>query len=81
MSENLLPPEVAADPGRSHMVFEWTVPMRHGDTTVVVDGELTWNPPPPSWLVWSVYAGLALLAVAAGQLFRTPRLLGTLLPR
>jgi hypothetical protein len=79
MSENLLPPEVAADPGRSHTVFEWTVPIRHGDTAVEVAGELTWSPPPPGWLVWPLSALPALLAVAAGLLVRTPRLLGVLL--
>ena len=79
MSENLLPPEVAAEPDRSHTVFEWTVPLVHGDTAVAVAGELTWSPPPPPWLVWPLYAVPALLAVAAGLLARTPRLLGVLL--
>jgi hypothetical protein len=79
MSENLLPPQVAADPGRSHTVFEWTVPLRHGDTPVEVAGELTWSPPPAAGLVWPLYALPALLAVAAGLLCRTPRLLGALL--
>ena len=79
MSENLLPPRVAADPGRSHTVFEWTVPLVHGDTDVEVTGELTWSPPPPAWLVWPLYAVSALSAVAAGLLARTPRLLGVLL--
>ena len=79
MSENLLPPQVAAEPDRSHTVFEWTVPMRHGDTAVEVVGELTWSPPPPAWLVWPLYAVPVLLAVAAGLLCRTPRLLGALL--
>ena len=58
MSENLLPPEVAADPDRSHTVFEWTVPIRHGDTAVEVAGELTWSPPPPA------LAGVAALRAA-----------------
>ena len=79
MSENLLPPQVAADPGRSHTVFEWTVPLLHGDTAVEVTGELTWSPPPPAWLIWPLYAVPALLAVAAGLLCRTPRLLGALM--
>ena len=79
MSENLLPPEVVADPDRSHTVFEWTVPIQYGDTAVEVAGELTWNPPPPGWLVWPLYALPALLAVAAGLLARTPRALGVLL--
>ena len=79
MSENLLPPQVVAEPDRSHTVFEWTVPMRHGDTAVEVAGELTWSPPPPSWVVWPLAAVPVLLAVGAGLLARTPRLLGALL--
>ena len=34
MSENQLPPAVAADPGSAHTVFEWTVALVHGDTPV-----------------------------------------------
>jgi hypothetical protein len=79
MSENLLPPQVAADPSRGHTVFEWTVPLLHGDTEVEVVGELTWSPPPPAWLVWPLYAVPLLLALGAGLLARTPRLLGGLL--
>jgi hypothetical protein len=79
MSENLLPPEVAADPDRSHTVFRWTVPLSHGDTAVAVAGELTWSPPPPAWVVWPLYVLPALLAIGAGLLARTPRLLGVLL--
>ena len=37
MSQGLLPPAVAADPGRSHTVSEWTVPIRYGDTPAEVD--------------------------------------------
>jgi hypothetical protein len=79
MSETLLPPAVAAEPDRSHTVSEWTVPLRHGDTDVVVAGELTWSPPPSPWLVWPLYVALALLAPAAGLLARTARPLGVLL--
>jgi hypothetical protein len=70
---------VAADPGRSHTVFEWTVPLRYGGTPAEVAGVLTWSPPPSPWLVWPVAAALALLAVVAGWLTRTARLLGALL--
>jgi hypothetical protein len=79
MSQGRLPPAVAADPGRSHRVFEWTVPLRYGDRPVEVTGELTWSPPPSPWLIWPLYVALALLAVAAGLLARTPRPLGALL--
>jgi hypothetical protein len=79
MSEDVLPPRVAADPGRSWQVFEWTVPLRHGSTPVEVVGELTWSPPPAPWLVWPLYAALAAIALAAGLLARSPRPLGALL--
>jgi hypothetical protein len=79
MSPGILPPQVAAAPDRGHTVFEWTVPLRHGDTPVEVAGVLTWSPPPSPWLTWPVYAALALAALAAGLLARTARPLGALL--
>jgi hypothetical protein len=79
MTQGRLPPAVAADPGRSHTVFEWTVPLRYGDTSAEVQGVLTWTPPPAPWLVWPLYVATALLAAAAGLLARTPRPLGALL--
>jgi hypothetical protein len=79
MSEGVLPPAVAADTGSTHTVFEWTVPVRHGSTAAEVTGVLTWSPPPSPWLVWPVYALLALLAAGAGLLARTARPLGALL--
>ena len=79
MSPNVLPPAVAADPHIEHTVARWTVPLQHGDTEIAVAGELTWSPPPSPWLVWPVYAALALLTVAAGLLARSPRPLGALM--
>jgi hypothetical protein len=79
MTPGLLPPVVAADPGRSHTVFEWTVPLRYGDTDARIDGVLTWTPPPSPWLVWPLYVAVALLAAAAGLLARTARPLGALM--
>jgi hypothetical protein len=79
MTQGQLPPAVAADPSRSHTVFQWRVPLRYGDTAGEVDGVLTWTPPPPPLLVWPLYAATALLAAAAGLLARTARPLGTLL--
>ncbi len=79
MSEGQLPPQVAADPTRSHLVFEWTVPLRHGPTDVDVAGELTWSPPPSPWLVWPAVAVLVLLGAWAGLLARNARPLGVLL--
>ena len=79
MSEDLLPPAVAADPTREHLVSAWVVPLSYGGTDVQVRGELTWSPPPPAWVVWPVYAVLALAPVAAALVARSTRPLGTLL--
>ena len=79
MTQGLLPPAVAADPTRSHTVFEWTVPLHYGDTDAKVEGVLTWTPPPSPWLVWPLYAAAALVAVAAGLLARTARPLGAVM--
>ena len=79
MTQGLLPPVVAADPGRSHTVFEWSIPLRYGDSPAAVTGVLTWSPPPSPWLVWPLYAALALMAVAAGFLARSSRPLGILM--
>jgi len=79
MTQGLLPPAVAADPGRSHTVFRWTVPLRYGDTDARVEGVLTWTPPPSPWLVWPLYAVVALLAVASSLLARSARPLGALM--
>ena len=75
MSEDVLPPQVAADPTRAHVVSEWTVPLRQGSIEADVAGVLTWAPPPSPWVVWPVVAALLLTAVAAGLVVRTPRLL------
>ena len=79
MSEGELPPAVAADPTREHLVSAWVVPMAYGGTEVHVRGELTWSPPPPARVVWPVYAVLALAPVAAAVSTRGPLPLGALL--
>lgn len=79
MSERILPPQVAAAPDREHTVSEWTVPLRHGQTPVEVAGVLTWSPPPSPWVIWPLYAALAVAALAAGLVARTARPLGVLL--
>ncbi len=73
MSEGVLPPAVAADPSRPHTVFDWTVPMGHGDTVVTVRGTLTWEPPPPAWLAWALHLGVFAAVAATGLAARTPR--------
>ena len=79
MSQELLPPAVAADPTRTHRVFDWEIPLSYGSEDVVVAGELTWSPPPAPAVVWPVYALLALAGLGAGLLARSPRPLGVLM--
>jgi hypothetical protein len=79
MSEGQLPPQVAADPHSEHLVARWVVPMSHGGTTVQVEGELTWAPPPSLWVVWPAHLALVALGLAAGLLARDARPLGTAL--
>ncbi|MPQ98405.1 hypothetical protein GB931_10850 [Modestobacter sp. I12A-02628] len=74
-----LPPQVRADPTAEHTVIDWTVPMTVDGAPVTVAGRLTWEPPPPGWLVWPLYAALALAGVLAGARARTPRPLGLVL--
>lgn len=76
MSEGTLPPQVAADPDRAHVVSRWVVPMTHGGVDVEVAGELTWEPPPSPWVVWPVHLAIAAAALAAGLLARDARPLG-----
>lgn len=68
-----LPPKVAADQDSTHTIFEWQVPLAYGDTAVVVDGELTWSPPPSRALWWPVYLLLPVAGVVAGLRGRTAR--------
>ena len=76
MSEGRLPPAVAADPTHAHTVFDWTVPMRHGDTAMTVRGELTWEPPPSTAVTWGLHVALFAVVAAAGLVGRSPRPLG-----
>ncbi|TFV52820.1 hypothetical protein [Blastococcus sp. TF02A-35] len=79
MSEGVLPPRVAEDPTREHVVSEWVVPLRQGSTEAEVAGVLTWSPPPSPWLSWPLVAALVVAAAAAGLVARSPRPLGALL--
>jgi hypothetical protein len=66
------PPAVATDPGRTHRVAEWVVPLRDGTSIVDVSGTLDWLPPPSPWPWWSAIL-LGAGAVALLGLPRSPR--------
>jgi hypothetical protein len=57
------PRAVAADPGRRHVVRpNWQIPMRQGERTLLLEGDVTWVPGPSPW-PW-VLAAVAVLAAA-----------------
>ena len=59
------PPAVRDAPGERHVVTpEWTVTMRHGDTTIRATGDLVWVPG-PSPVPWLAVAALLAIATAA----------------
>jgi hypothetical protein len=70
------PPAVKASPGMAHVIApDWQVPLRQGDRTMVVRGDITWVPGPSPW-PWALTA-VALFAtalVAAGG-YRRPKVL------
>lgn len=53
------PPAVREQPGRSHVVREWTIPILLGDQSVEVKGELTWIPA-GSPIIWLAIMGALL---------------------
>ena len=80
MTQGLLPPMVAADPGRSHTVFEWTVPLRYGDTDADVRRRAHLDTAAVAVAgLAAVRRRLALLAAAAGLFARSARPLGVLM--
>jgi hypothetical protein len=57
------PQAVTADPGRRHVVTpNWQIPMRLGERTLLLEGDVTWVPGPSPW-PWAL-AAVAVLAVA-----------------
>ena len=63
------PPLVKASPGALHVVVpDWEVPLRQGDRTMVVRGDITWvpGPAPWPWLLAAVGLFAAALAAAGG---------------
>ncbi|MEV1285544.1 hypothetical protein [Micromonospora sp. NPDC049679] len=58
------PPDVRADPSRTHRVRDWVVPLRDGVSPVEIRGTLDWVPPPSPGLWWAVSL-LGALAVGA----------------
>jgi hypothetical protein len=70
------PAAVKANPGAVHVVVpDWQIPLRQGNRTMVVRGDITWVPGPAPW-PWALTAlGLFGAALAAAGGYRRPKVL------
>jgi hypothetical protein len=59
------PPQVAAEPDKTHRIRDWVVPLRSGVITAEAHGTLDWIPPPTAGAWW---AASVLCATAIGLL-------------
>jgi len=57
------------------IVPDWQVPLRQGDRTMVVRGDITWVPGPSPWPWVLTAVGLFAAALAAAGGYRRPRVL------
>jgi hypothetical protein len=70
------PPAVKASPEAVHVVVpDWEVPLRQGDRTMVIRGDITWVPGPAPWPWLLLAVGLFGAALAGAGGFRRPRVL------
>jgi len=70
------PPAVSVSPGALHVVVpDWQVPLRQGDRTMVIRGDITWVPGPAPWPWLLAAVGLCAAALAAAGGCRRPRVL------
>jgi hypothetical protein len=70
------PPAVKASPGTSHVIVpDWQIPVRQGELTMVIRGDITWVPGPSPW-PWALAAvALFAAALAAAGGYRRPKVL------
>jgi len=69
------PPAVKARPGAVQAVRTWEVPLRQGDRTMVVRGDITWVPGPAPWPWLLAAVGLFAAALAGAGGYRRPQVL------
>lgn len=64
------PAAVRADPRRSRVLYDWSVPVRVDGRDAAIRGDLAWVAPPATWLWWTLAAFAVALAVVAGLVLR-----------
>ncbi len=70
------PPAVKASPGALNVVVpNWKVPLRQGDRTMVIRGDITWVPGPAPWPWLLAAVGLFAAALAAAGGYSRPKVL------
>jgi hypothetical protein len=70
------PPAVKANPGAVQVVMHsWKVPLRQGDRTMLIRGDITWVPGPAPWPWLLAAVGLFAAALAGAGGYRRPRVL------
>jgi hypothetical protein len=67
------PPQVAADPARTHRIRDWVVPLRVDSSTVEVRGTLDWLPPPSPGTWWALCLVGAVAVAVPGLVLRRSR--------
>lgn len=70
------PPAVKASPGALHVIVaDWRVPLKQGDRTMVVRGDIVWVPGPSPWPWVLIAVGLFAAALAGAGGYRRPKVL------
>jgi hypothetical protein len=70
------PPAVKANPGALHVIVpDWRVPLKQGDRTMVVRGDIVWVPGPSPWPWVLTAVGLFAAALTAAGGYRRPKVL------
>ena len=69
------PAAVKASPEAMHVVTDWQIPLRQGNRTMVVRGDITWVPGPTPWPWVLAAVGLFGAALAAAGGYRRPKVL------
>lgn len=72
----VLPPAVQSDPSSTHLISSWQIPLSYGGESVLINGTLTWIPPPSSlpWTVLTVALCVGAVAVAGRVRWQRPML-------